>query len=54
LSLNEETGKVEARKIKGLLDMGVKPVFKLKTKNGKEITTTANHPYLVQLNNDIY
>ena len=32
--------------------MGVKPVFKLKTESGKEIRTTGNHPYLVQLTND--
>jgi intein/homing endonuclease len=46
LSLNEQTGKIEPRKIKGLLDMGVKPVFKLTTKDGKVIKTTGNHPYL--------
>ncbi|NCP47528.1 hypothetical protein GW844_04050, partial [bacterium] len=51
-SRNEETGKIEAQKINKLLDMGVKPVFKLKTESGKEIRTTGNHPYLVQLTND--
>jgi hypothetical protein len=45
-SLNEKTGKVEPAKINKLLDMGVKPVFKLVTDSGKEIKTTGNHPYL--------
>ncbi|MFH1955656.1 MAG: NYN domain-containing protein, partial [Patescibacteria group bacterium] len=48
LSLNEETGEIEPHQIKGLLDMGVKPVFKLTTESGKEIRTTGNHPYLVK------
>jgi hypothetical protein len=48
LSLNEETGQLEPRKIKGLLDMGVKPVFKLTTEDGRTIRTTSNHPYLVK------
>ena len=45
-SLNEKTGKVEPTRINKLLDMGVKPVFKLVTDSGKEIKTTGNHPYL--------
>ncbi len=45
-SLNEQTGKIEPRQIKALLDMGTKPVFKLTTESGKSIKTTANHPYL--------
>ena len=49
LSLNEETQAIEPRRIKGLLDMGVKPVFKLTTASGRSIKTTANHPYLVNL-----
>ncbi len=48
LSLNEETQTIEPHRIKGLLDMGVKPVYKLTTKSGRSIKTTANHPYLVR------
>ncbi|MFZ5366523.1 MAG: phage integrase SAM-like domain-containing protein [Patescibacteria group bacterium] len=53
-SRNEQTGKVQPAKINKLLDMGIKPVFKLKTESGKEIRTTGNHPYLVQLTYDEY
>ena len=49
LSLNEETQKIEPHRINGLLDMGVKPVFKLTTASGRFIKTTGNHPYLVKL-----
>jgi len=45
-SLNEKTGKIESTRINKLLDMGVKPIFKLVTDSGKEIKTTGNHPYL--------
>ena len=45
LSLNEATGKVESRRVKGLLDMGVKPVYKLTTSSGRSVKTTATHPY---------
>ena len=37
------------KEVKGLLDMGVKPVYKLTTASGRSIKTTANHPYLVNL-----
>ncbi|KUK78892.1 MAG: hypothetical protein XD95_0722, partial [Microgenomates bacterium 39_7] len=53
-SLNKETGKLEPQRVNALLDMGVKPVFKIETESGKTITTTANHPYLVNLSDDIY
>ncbi|MDI6795287.1 MAG: hypothetical protein QME81_20925, partial [bacterium] len=46
-SLNEELGLIEPHRILALLDMGIKPVFKLTTKDGKAIKTTGNHPYLV-------
>ncbi|MFH1565438.1 MAG: hypothetical protein ABIC82_06425, partial [bacterium] len=46
LSLNEKTGLLEPAKINGLLDMGVKPIYKLTTESGKTIRTTGNHPYL--------
>ncbi|MFH1583374.1 MAG: hypothetical protein ABIB72_03615, partial [Candidatus Falkowbacteria bacterium] len=49
LSLNEKTGKLVPAKIKGLLDMGVKPIYKITTEDGKTIRTTANHPYLTRL-----
>ena len=48
LSFNETTGQLEPQPIKGLLNMGVKPVYKLTTKDGKTIRTTGNHPYLVK------
>ncbi|MBI3265542.1 MAG: hypothetical protein HYZ67_00615 [Chlamydiae bacterium] len=48
-SLNEGTGQVEPHRIVGLLDMGIKPVFKLTTESGRSIKTTANHPYLKKL-----
>ena len=48
LSLNEDTGRLEPHIINKLLDMGVKPVFKLTTQSGKTIRTTGNHPYLVR------
>ena len=46
LSLNEDTGQIEPHRINALLDMGVKPVFKLTTEDGRTIRTTGNHPYL--------
>ncbi|MBI4398148.1 MAG: FHA domain-containing protein, partial [Candidatus Omnitrophica bacterium] len=48
LSLNEALDRVEPHRINALLDMGVKPVFKLTTALGRSIKTTANHPYLVK------
>ncbi|MBI2095778.1 MAG: HEAT repeat domain-containing protein, partial [Candidatus Omnitrophica bacterium] len=49
LSLNEDTQTIEPHRINGLLDMGIKPVFKLTTASGRSIKTTANHPYLVKV-----
>ncbi|MBU4430598.1 site-specific integrase, partial [Patescibacteria group bacterium] len=48
LSLDETTGKIIPSTINGLLDMGVKPVYKLTTQDGKTIRTTGNHPYLAK------
>ncbi|MFA4837538.1 MAG: hypothetical protein WC749_15900, partial [Dehalococcoidia bacterium] len=48
LSLNEETGTIEPHRINGLLDMGVKPVFRMTTADGRTIRTTGNHPYLTK------
>jgi len=50
-SLNETTQKLEPQPIKGLLNMGIKPVYKLTTEDGKTIRTTGNHPYLVKTKN---
>ncbi|PIY95761.1 hypothetical protein COY65_02385, partial [Candidatus Jorgensenbacteria bacterium CG_4_10_14_0_8_um_filter_39_13] len=50
-SLNQQTGELELQKINKLLDMGVKPVFKLTTESGKTIRTTGNHPYLIKKQN---
>ncbi|MFH0763665.1 MAG: hypothetical protein V1927_01520 [Candidatus Omnitrophota bacterium] len=48
MSLNETTRLVEPHRVIGLLDMGVKPVYKLTTASGRSIKTTANHPYLTR------
>ncbi|MBI2459605.1 MAG: hypothetical protein HYV53_03580, partial [Parcubacteria group bacterium] len=48
LSLNETSGKLEPHQIVGLLDMGVKPIYKITTASGKTIRTTENHPYLTK------
>ncbi|OHB07649.1 MAG: hypothetical protein A2W64_00380 [Candidatus Zambryskibacteria bacterium RIFCSPLOWO2_02_39_10] len=47
LSLNKDNGQVEYHTIKGLMDMGVKKVYKLTTVSGRVIRTTSTHPYLV-------
>jgi len=48
LSLNEQTQKIEPHRINALLDMGIKPVYRLTTQSGRSIKTTINHPYLVR------
>ena len=52
-TLDETTGEFVPRKIEKLMDMGIRPVFKLTTKSGKTIRTTGNHPYLVNIKNQI-
>ena len=47
LSLDEKTGKLVPAKIQKLWDMGVKPIYKIETEDGKTIRTTGNHPYFV-------
>ena len=47
-SLNEATGKIEPHRINALLDMGVKPVYRLTTASGRSIRTTGEHPYLTR------
>jgi transposase-like protein len=49
LSLNEATNEVEYHKVNALMDMGVKDIYEIKTKSGRVIRTTANHPYLARL-----
>jgi len=51
LSLNEKTGELIPAKIKGLLDMGIKPIYQIETEDGKTIRTTGNHPHLVKNSN---
>ncbi|MBI2326209.1 site-specific integrase [Candidatus Collierbacteria bacterium] len=46
LTLDETTGKFVTQKIKGLMDMGVQETYLLITESGKQIRTTAQHPYL--------
>ncbi len=45
LSLNETTLKTYKNKIIDVLDNGIKEVFELKTRSGRKITATANHPF---------
>ena len=35
-------------RVKELLDMGAKPVFRVTTASGRKINTTSNHPYLTK------
>ncbi|TSC86347.1 MAG: hypothetical protein G01um10147_870, partial [Microgenomates group bacterium Gr01-1014_7] len=46
-TLDQQTQKFVPAQVNALLNMGVKPVFKLTTGSGKQIRTTGNHPYLV-------
>ena len=48
LTFDETTGGFTASQVRELMDMGKKTTFKLVTEGGKEIRTTANHPYLVK------
>jgi intein/homing endonuclease len=48
LSLNEQTQKLEPHKVNALLDMGIKPVYKITTAGGKSLKTTLTHPYLTK------
>jgi len=49
LSLNEANNSAEYHKVRALMDMGVREIFELRTKSGRVIRTTANHPYLVKV-----
>ena len=48
LSLNEANNSTEYHKVRALMDMGVREIFELRTKSGRVIRTTANHPYLIK------
>ncbi|TSC94215.1 MAG: Uncharacterized protein CEN87_566, partial [Parcubacteria group bacterium Licking1014_1] len=52
LTLDENTSKLVWSKVNALMDMGVKPIYKLTTASGKTIRTTGNHPYLVKTNDN--
>ncbi len=45
LSLNETTGKLVTTSVVALHNNGIRPVYKLKTRQGREIEATANHPF---------
>ncbi|HEY4495732.1 MAG TPA: NYN domain-containing protein, partial [Candidatus Paceibacterota bacterium] len=47
-TLDQKTGTLVWRKVKGVAFMGTKPIFKLTTASGKTIRTTGNHPYFVR------
>ena len=46
-TLDEASGKLVWKRVKKLMDMGVKPIYKLTTEDGRSIETTSTHPYLV-------
>ncbi|MBW4439234.1 MAG: DNA polymerase III subunit alpha [Pleurocapsa minor GSE-CHR-MK-17-07R] len=48
LALNEESGKLERAKITAFFNNGLKPVYRITTRLGKQIKATANHPFLTQ------
>ena len=50
LSLNERSESLEYARINKLMDMGVQETYELTTKSGRKIKTTAEHPFLTQLN----
>ena len=45
-SLDEATGTIVWSKVNALMDMGVKQTYRLTTASGRQIRTTAEHPYL--------
>lgn len=46
LSLNLETQQIEAHAVSNAFSTGIKPVYKLITRDGRAIRATANHPFL--------
>ncbi|OHA12283.1 MAG: hypothetical protein A3J10_03605, partial [Candidatus Sungbacteria bacterium RIFCSPLOWO2_02_FULL_54_10] len=47
-SLDEATGMIVWSQVNALMDMGVKPIYKITTATGKSIRTTAEHPYFIK------
>ncbi|MBU1524013.1 MAG: hypothetical protein KKG50_05065, partial [Candidatus Omnitrophica bacterium] len=47
-STAQDPGRLEPHRVNALLDMGVKPVYRITTKSGKQLKTTLNHPYLTK------
>jgi DNA-directed DNA polymerase III PolC len=48
LTLDTDTLRLQAGEISGVYENGVKPVYRLKTRTGRQIDATANHPFLMQ------
>ena len=46
LSLDEDTGKIVESKVNKWIDSGKKEGYKVKTKQGREVTVTSCHPFL--------
>ncbi|KKW09488.1 MAG: hypothetical protein UY44_C0001G0053 [Candidatus Kaiserbacteria bacterium GW2011_GWA2_49_19] len=47
-SLDEKTGRFVWSRVNALMDMGIKPLYRLITQTGRTIRTTENHPYFVR------
>ncbi|MDD2731605.1 MAG: DNA polymerase III subunit alpha [Candidatus Pacebacteria bacterium] len=41
----DENNKIKSSKISGVFSNGIKPTFEVKTKSGRKITATSNHPF---------
>ncbi len=48
LSYNSDQLQLEASIVLDIIDNGVKPVYKLRTRLGREVTATLNHPFYTQ------
>ena len=53
MTLDEATGRFVTSTVNKLMDMGIKTTFRLVTQDGREIRTTAEHPYLVERVDDL-
>ncbi|OGG73828.1 hypothetical protein A3A40_02310, partial [Candidatus Kaiserbacteria bacterium RIFCSPLOWO2_01_FULL_54_20] len=47
-TLDQKTGEFTWSRVNGLVDTGIQPLVRITTQSGKEIDTTAVHPYLVR------
>jgi len=47
-SMNPITGELVYSQVNGLMNMGIKEIYKLTTQSGRFIRTTGNHPYFVR------